>query len=131
MRELANKQMLVGGLRRLREAAGVFLRRSGAKAVGVDHAPFRLGEAGERNRTVWSLFPPCAFAKTLLETVAETAKDATSGDVGLLAPACSSWNQFRNHQNRDEGFCRAVKSIGRGVLGDNPNINGKTVTVQP
>jgi|ERR1017187_5096898 UDP-N-acetylmuramoylalanine-D-glutamate ligase len=131
MRELEHKQKLVRGLGRRRETTCVFLRRSGAKAVGADHTSFRLGEAGEGICTVWSLFPPCAFGKSLLETVAETAKDATSGDVGLPAPACSSWNQFRNHQHRDEGFCRAVKSIGRGVLGDTPNINGKIVTAQP
>jgi hypothetical protein len=70
-------------------------------------------------------FPPCAWADSLLEAVAETAKDATSGDVVLPAPACSSWNEFRNHQPRGEVFCRAVKSIGRGVLGGTPNMDGK------
>ena len=76
---------------------------------------FLVGEASERIRAAWSLFTPCAVADSLLEAVAEAAKNATSGDVVLLSPACSSWDQFRNHQHRGEVFCQAVKSIGRGV----------------
>jgi UDP-N-acetylmuramoylalanine--D-glutamate ligase len=78
----------------------------------------------------WSVFTPCTTAHSLLEAVAEAAKNATSGDVVLLSPACSSWDQFRNHQHRGEVFCQAVKSIGRGVRGGHHNINGKTVTAQ-
>jgi UDP-N-acetylmuramoylalanine--D-glutamate ligase len=91
---------------------------------------FLVGEASERIRAAWSLFTPCTITDSLLETVAEAAKNATSGDVVLLAPACSSWDRFRNHQHRGEVFCQAVKSIGRGVHGGTPNINGKTVTAQ-
>jgi len=89
---------------------------------------FLLGEASERIHAAWNLFTPCTVAGSLLEAVAEAAKNATSGDVVLLAPACSSWDQFRNHQHRGEVFCQAVKSIGRGVRSGTPNINGKTVT---
>ena len=84
-----------------------------------------LGEAGARMHAAWNLFTPCRVANSLLEAVAEAAKKATSGDVVLLSPACSSWDQFRNHQHRGEVFCQAVKSIGRGVRGGTPNINGK------
>ena len=76
------------------------------------------------------LFTPCKAADSLLETLAEAAKNATSGDVVLLAPACSSWDQFQNHQHRGEVLCQAVKSIGRGVGGATPNIDGKTGTSQ-
>ena len=91
---------------------------------------FLVGESGERMRAAWGVFTPCAVADSLLEAVAEAAKNATSGDVVLLSPACSSWDQFRNHQHRGEVFCQAVKSIGRGVHGDTPNIDGETVTAQ-
>ncbi len=66
---------------------------------------FLVGEAGERIRAAWSLFTSCTVAGSLLEAVAEAAKNATSGDVVLLAPACSSWDQFQNHQHRGEVFC--------------------------
>ena len=74
---------------------------------------FLMGEASERMHDAWSVFTPCTVADSLLEAVAEAAKNATSGDVVLLSPACSSWDQFRNHQHRGEVFCQAVKSIGR------------------
>ncbi len=86
---------------------------------------FLLGEAGKRMQAAWSVFIPCVITGSLLEAVAEAAKNATSGDVVLLSPACSSWDQFRNHQHRGEIFCQAVKSIGRGVHGDTPHINGR------
>jgi len=88
---------------------------------------FLMGQACDRIRAAWSLFTSCTVAGSLIEAVAEAARNATSGDVVLLAPACSSWDQFQNHQHRGEVFCQAVKSIGRGVRSDTPNINGKTV----
>ena len=91
---------------------------------------FRGGEDGELIRAVGSLFTPCTISGSLLEALAEAAKNATSGDVVLLAPACSSWDQFQDHQHRGEVFCQAVRSIGRGVRGGTPNINGKTATAQ-
>jgi len=90
---------------------------------------FLVGEASERMHTAWSVFTPCAVAGSLVEAVTEAAKNATSGDVVLLSPACSSWDQFRNHQHRGEVFCQAVKSIGRGVRGGTPNIHGRMATM--
>jgi UDP-N-acetylmuramoylalanine--D-glutamate ligase len=89
---------------------------------------FLVAEASERIRAAWGPFTPCAFPDSLLEAVAEAAKNATSGDVVLLSPARSSWDQFRNHQHRGVVFCRAVKSTGRGVHGGTPNIDGKRAT---
>ena len=85
---------------------------------------FVLGEATETICAAWSLFTPCTRTESLLEAVAEAAKAAASGDVVLLSPACSSFDQFRNYQQRGESFCSAVKSIGRGEMGANPYING-------
>jgi UDP-N-acetylmuramoylalanine--D-glutamate ligase len=91
---------------------------------------FLVGDASERIHAAWDSFTPCAVPGSLLEAVAEAAKNATSGDVVLLSPARSSWDQFQNHQHRGEVFCQAVKSIGRGVHGGTPNINGKTATAE-
>jgi UDP-N-acetylmuramoylalanine--D-glutamate ligase len=89
-----------------------------------------VGEASERMRAAWNVFTPCTLAGSLIKAVTEAAKNATSGDVVLLSPACSGWDQFRNHQHRGEVFCQAVKSIGRGVCGRTPNIDGRTVMTQ-
>lgn len=94
----------------------------------VKHA-FLLGAAGEQMRAAWSLFTPCTVASSLLEAVAEAAERAAPGDVVLLSPACSSPEPFRDYQRCGEAFCQAVKSIGRGVHQDNPNIHGITAPV--
>jgi UDP-N-acetylmuramoylalanine--D-glutamate ligase len=91
----------------------------------VKHA-FLMGEASEKIRAAWSLFTPCKVVDSLLEAVTEAAKNAASGDVVLLSPACSSFDQYRNYQERGEIFCQTVKSIGRGMQSHDPNINDKT-----
>jgi UDP-N-acetylmuramoylalanine--D-glutamate ligase len=75
---------------------------------------FLIGEAREKIRSAWSLFTPCTLSDSLLEAVTEAAKNATAGDVILLSPACSSFDQFQNYQQRGERFCQAVESISRG-----------------
>jgi len=86
---------------------------------------FLIGEASEKIRAAWSLFTPCKVAATLLQAITEAAHNATSGDVVLLSPACSSFDLFRNYQHRGDEFCSAVKSISRGALGENPNVMDK------
>ena len=88
---------------------------------------FLIGEASEKIRAAWSLFTPCTNSGSLLKAITEAASYAASGDVVLLSPACSSFDQFQNYQERGEIFCQTVKSIGRGVQGGHPNITGKTV----
>jgi len=72
---------------------------------------FVFGETGEKIRAAWGLFTPCAVVPTLLEAIAAAAKRAERGDVVLLSPACSSFDQFRNYQHRGEVFRRAVKRL--------------------
>jgi UDP-N-acetylmuramoylalanine--D-glutamate ligase len=93
----------------------------------VKHA-FLVGAASKRIQAAWSVFTSCTIAGSLLEAVTEAARNATSGDIVLLSPACSSWDQFRNHQHRAEVFCQAVKSICSGVRSGTPKIDGETTT---
>ena len=83
-----------------------------------------IGKVTQKIRSAWSLFTPCMPAASLLEAVAEAARNATSGDVVLLSPACSGLDQFRNYQHRGQVFCEAVKSIGRGRKAPNPYMHG-------
>jgi UDP-N-acetylmuramoylalanine--D-glutamate ligase len=85
-----------------------------------------VGQASEKIHAAWGLFTPCKVAGTLLEAISEAARNATSGDVVLLSPACSSFDQFRNYQHRGEEFCSAVKSISRGAQSETPNAKGKS-----
>jgi UDP-N-acetylmuramoylalanine--D-glutamate ligase len=70
-----------------------------------------IGEAREKIRAAWSLFTPCTAASSLLEAVIIAAKNAAPGDVVLLSPACSSFDQFRNYQHRGEVFREAVNQL--------------------
>jgi UDP-N-acetylmuramoylalanine--D-glutamate ligase len=85
---------------------------------------FLVGESAEKIRAAWSLFTPCTDSKSLLEAFSEAAQKAVSGDIVLLSPACSSFDQFRNYQERGEKFCQLVKSISRGAESGTHNISG-------
>lgn len=69
---------------------------------------FLIGETRERLRSAWGLFTPCTLSGSLLEAVSDAARLAQPGDVVLLSPACSSFDQFQNYQHRGEVFREAV-----------------------
>ncbi len=72
---------------------------------------YLMGETREKIRAAWSLFTPCALVDSLLEAVADAARNAVPGDVVLLSPACSSFDQFKNYQHRGEIFRQAVMRL--------------------
>ncbi len=76
---------------------------------------FLIGETREKIRAAWSLFTPCTLADSLLEAVSEAARRAAAGDVVLLSPACSSFDQFRNYQHRGEVFRQAVLDLRKAA----------------
>jgi UDP-N-acetylmuramoylalanine--D-glutamate ligase len=97
------------------------------RRLGLATSAFLIKKVSQTFRSAWSLFTPCMLAASLLEAVAEAARNAASGDVVLFSPASSGLDQFRNHQHRGRGFCKAVKSIGRGHVAPSPYMNGVPV----
>lgn len=93
----------------------------------VRHA-FLVGETREKLRAAWSLFTPCTVSDSLLQAVFGAAERAEPGDVVLLSPACSSFDQFKNYQERGEVFRHAVESCVRtmycGASDDTPTSGG-------
>lgn len=58
----------------------------------------------------------CGFYNTILaesleEAVQICAKNAVSGDAVLLSPACASWGQFDNYEQRGDKFKEYVRSM--------------------
>ncbi len=54
---------------------------------------------------------PIVEAQTLREAVALARQHAQPGDVVLLSPACSSFDMFRNFEDRGVQFTRAVEEV--------------------
>jgi UDP-N-acetylmuramoylalanine--D-glutamate ligase len=50
-------------------------------------------------------------AERLENAIKQAAKSAQAGDVVLLAPACASFDQFRNYQHRGQVFKETVRSL--------------------
>jgi UDP-N-acetylmuramoylalanine--D-glutamate ligase len=51
---------------------------------------------------------------TFDDVMTRAASLATSGDAVLLSPACSSFDMFRNYEERGDAFVRAVQKVPRG-----------------
>jgi UDP-N-acetylmuramoylalanine--D-glutamate ligase len=58
---------------------------------------------------------PLVHAGTIARAVAEAAAKARPGDIVLLAPACSSFDQFQNYEQRGQVFKQLVKDLQHGA----------------
>jgi UDP-N-acetylmuramoylalanine--D-glutamate ligase len=96
---------------------------AGGKDKGVDFRPLReplgrkaraavvFGEARGRMAKELRDAVPVETAAALDEAVAAAAGLARPGDVVILSPACSSFDQFRNFEERGEAFRDAVRRL--------------------
>lgn len=96
---------------------------AGGKDKGVDFRPLRaplgrkaravvlLGEARDRMAGELAGAAPITVAGTLAEAVRAAADAARKGDAVVFSPACSSFDMFRNFEERGDAFRRAVEEI--------------------
>ncbi len=56
--------------------------------------------------------PKCVSAATSKRAVSAAAKTAVAGDVVLLAPACASFDQYKNFEERGDHFSELVRRLG-------------------
>src|SRR5271168_2216099 len=54
-------------------------------------------------------------AETLESAIRRAAQAAASGDIVLLAPACASFDQFRNYEHRGKVFKEVVRTLAEQV----------------
>jgi len=76
-------------------------------------AVYTIGSAAEKIETHLHGVVPLRHCETLEKAVAAAAQAAHPGDVVLLAPACSSFDQFENYEHRGRVFKELVHE-GRG-----------------
>ena len=55
-------------------------------------------------------FNSIVFEENLHDAVAYCYENAVSGDAVLLSPACASWGQFKNYEERGTMFKEYVRS---------------------
>jgi UDP-N-acetylmuramoylalanine--D-glutamate ligase len=76
-----------------------------------------IGEAADRMSNAWEAIIPVHQAVTLEEAVNISRDLANPGDVVLLSPACSSFDMFRDYEDRGRQFKMIVKEF--------KNLSGK------
>jgi UDP-N-acetylmuramoylalanine--D-glutamate ligase len=95
----------------------------GGSLKGADFAPlgpalvaaharaYLVGEAADGLRRALGDAVPLEDCRTLEAAVARAAAAAGPGEVVLLSPACASYDQFRDYEERGERFRALVEAL--------------------
>lgn len=79
--------------------------------LGHVRSAYTIGEAGPMLAELLRPKLPVTEAGTLDRAVAAAAQDAEAGDTVLLSPACASFDQFRDFEDRGDQFRAIVKGL--------------------
>ena len=79
--------------------------------LGHVRSAYTIGEAGPMLAELLRPKLPVTEAGTLERAVAAAAADALPGDTVLLSPACASFDQFRDFEDRGDQFRALVKGL--------------------
>ena len=114
---VASAMASLGGLRER------FVLIAGGRAKGDDLTPLgellrargrglvTVGEAGPQFAALAQDVLPHASAESMADAVAAARGFAQPGDLVLLAPACSSFDQYRSYAQRGDRFTEAVLAL--------------------
>jgi len=79
---------------------------------------YLIGAAAEKIKSQIEGTVPLVQSNTLDRAVRQAFEAAASGDVVLLAPACASFDQFQNYEQRGRVFKELVHSLVPVTTGD-------------
>ena len=97
---------IVGG-----KSKGMDLGEFAAALKARTKAIYLIGAAaGEIRKALGTGGPEVVDSGTLEASVREAAGRAKAGEVVLLSPACASYDQFRNYEERGEAFRKAAQA---------------------
>ena len=82
-----------------------------ADQLGHVRAAYTIGEAGPMFARLLEGKVPVRESELLITAVQEAARAAEAGEVVLLAPACASFDQFRDYEARGDAFRAAVEAL--------------------
>jgi len=99
---------------------------AGGMAKGVDLAPLveatpalagvvAVGEAAPEIAMLFESKVPVSKAGSIEEAVREAFELAPHGGTVLLAPACASWDMFRDYVERGERFAKAARGLPKEI----------------
>ncbi len=123
-----SKSTTVGsGLRALEAAPGAVILIAGGRDKGSDFsslARFRrkikalvaIGEDGHKIAQAVNGLVPCRRAASLKEAVGTAFEMAAQGEWVLLSPMCTSFDMFRDFEERGCHFVEAVQEIGAACV---------------
>jgi len=98
--------LLAGGLDRAHDLDPLIEDAENIKAI------FAFGQSKQRFLDLANQHGiHCEIFADLEETFAATVKVAEAGDVVLLAPACASWDQYVDFEERGDAFIKMVEQL--------------------
>jgi UDP-N-acetylmuramoylalanine--D-glutamate ligase len=101
-------RLILGGSRKMSSYAGLAseaARRGVAKAYLIGEAADEIAEALADAGVRFSA------SRTLEQAVVDAFEDAEPGEVVLLSPACASYDQFRDFEERGQRFRELVEAL--------------------
>ena len=100
--------LIAGGRNKGLDLAGIAQVGTSVKAV------VGIGESGEEVVSHFAGRCPSALATSMGEAVALAGSFAAAGDVVLLSPGCTSFDWYRNYEERGRDFARHVREFVGG-----------------
>jgi UDP-N-acetylmuramoylalanine--D-glutamate ligase len=79
--------------------------------LGHVASAYTIGEAGVLFAKLLAPHMPVANCETLENALNHAAKDSQPGDTVLLSPACASFDQFRDFEQRGDRFRDLVGAL--------------------
>jgi UDP-N-acetylmuramoylalanine--D-glutamate ligase len=82
-----------------------------APHFGHVRSAYTIGESGELFARLLAPHMPVTNCETLENALNQAAKDSQSGDTVLLSPACASFDQFKDFEQRGDRFRDLVGAL--------------------
>ncbi|QDM41636.1 UDP-N-acetylmuramoyl-L-alanine--D-glutamate ligase [Altererythrobacter sp. TH136] len=87
-------------------------------------AAYTIGEAGPRFAELLEGRVPVTRSEMLCEATRQAIAAADPGDVVLLSPACASFDQFKDYEQRGERFRQFVEALTEDPAADPCAVQG-------